>query len=103
MHSFASSCLKFNWVALLSTYIIQSDCCDDYDDYDDDDESDEYHDNDDHVDDDDDDDDGKSGGCEGWLGSAIDSQDGVMCHGRAAPTKIYTPTPPPPLKDKIKT
>ena len=41
--------------------------------------------------DDDDNDDGKSGGCEGWLGAAIDSQDGVMCHGRAASTKIYTP------------
>ena len=40
---------------------------------------------------DDENDDGKSGGCEGWLGAAIDSQDGVMCHGRAASTKIYTP------------
>ena len=37
-----------------------------------------------HNNDDDDDDDGygKSGGCEGWLGAAIDSQDGVMCQGR---------------------
>ena len=32
--------------------------------------------------DDDGNDDGKSGGCEGWLGAAIDSQDGVMCQGR---------------------
>ena len=41
--------------------------------------------------DDDENDDGKSGGCEGWLGAAIDSQDGVMCHGRAASTKFTSP------------
>ena len=40
---------------------------------------------------DDENDDGKSGGCEGWLGAAIDSQDGVMCHGRAASTKFTSP------------
>ena len=40
--------------------------------------------------DDDGNDDGKSGGCEGWLGAAIDSQDGVMCQGRCL-YKIYYP------------
>ena len=53
--------------------------------------------NDDDDDADDENDDGsKSGGCEGWLGAAIDSQDGVVCQGRCLPlvqqfpfSKIY--------------
>ena len=52
---------------------------------------DDENDEDDDDDEDDENDDGKSGGWWGWLGAAIDSQDGVMCHGRAASTKIYTP------------